>query len=96
MLTLGECSDWDISASERFDMLRQFVDYGLMHWGSDDQGVANTREFLLQWLSFLYRYVPLGLLEAMPAAAKMHHRPPPFFGRSDLETLLASPVVSGA
>lgn len=89
---IKENRDWDISATERFDLLKDFVNFGLMHWGSDDQGVATTREFLLQWLSFLHRYVPIGLLEVMPP--KLHQRPPPFFGRSDFETLLASPVVN--
>ena len=26
---------WDISSHERMDILRQFTDYGLEHWGSD-------------------------------------------------------------
>ena len=26
---------WDISSSERFDMLQDFVNFGLEHWGSD-------------------------------------------------------------
>ena len=39
-------------------------------------------------LSFTYRYVPVGLLERLPA--KMNDRPYPFKGRDDLETLLAS------
>lgn len=52
------------------------------------QGVENTRTFLLNWLSFLHRYIPVGLLERLPS--KINDRPPPFCGRSDLETLLAS------
>jgi tRNA-dihydrouridine synthase 3 len=51
--------------------------------------VANTRRFLLEWLSFLHRYVPVGLLERLPVG--IHQRPPNYVGRSDLETLLSSP-----
>jgi tRNA-dihydrouridine synthase 3 len=54
---IKEQRHWDISSSERLDMLRQFTNYGLMHWGSDTQGVATTRRFLLEWLSFLHRSV---------------------------------------
>lgn len=36
----------DPSSSERMDMLRSFVNYGLDHWGSDTQGVENTRRFV--------------------------------------------------
>ncbi|KAI8878100.1 FMN-linked oxidoreductase [Backusella circina FSU 941] len=81
---------WDISSNERFDMLKRFRDYGLEHWGSDSQGVNTTRRFLCEWQSFLYRYIPLGLLEHPPQ--HMNERPPPFQGRNDLETLMASPV----
>ena len=28
---------WDISSSERLDILRKFVHYGLEHWGSDNK-----------------------------------------------------------
>ncbi|KAJ3362942.1 tRNA-dihydrouridine(47) synthase [NAD(P)(+)]-like protein [Allomyces javanicus] len=79
---------WDISSSERLDMLRQFTSYGLEHWGSDTQGVNNTRRFLLELLSFTHRYIPVGLLEVLPQ--KMNERPPRFVGRNDLETLMAS------
>jgi tRNA-dihydrouridine synthase 3 len=63
--------------------------YGLEHWGSDQQGVSTTRRFLLEWLSFLNRYVPAGLVESPPQ--RMNQRPPLYFGRCDLETLLSSP-----
>mmetsp|Transcript_21392 Transcript_21392/g.50927 ORF Transcript_21392/g.50927 Transcript_21392/m.50927 type:complete len:701 (-) Transcript_21392:22-2124(-) len=90
---IKEKRDWDISATERLDILKDFVKHGLEHWGSDQQGINNTRRFLLEWLSFLYRYVPVGLLEVLPQ--KMNQRPPLYMqGRSDLETLFLSPHSS--
>lgn len=71
---IKERRHWDISASERLDMLKEFVKCGLEHWGSDQQGLNSTRRFLLEWLSFLYRYIPVGLLEVVPQ--NMNQRPP--------------------
>ena len=82
---------WDIRSAERLEMLRRHVRYGLEHFGSDTAGVERTRRFLLEWLSFLCRYVPVGLLAELPP--RMNDRPPAFVGRDDLETLMASPAV---
>ncbi|KAK6635432.1 hypothetical protein RUM44_000683 [Polyplax serrata] len=89
---IKEQRNWDISSGERFDIIKKFVNYGLDHWGSDTMGVELTRKFTLEWLSFLYRYIPVGLLERPPQ--RINERPPKYFGRNDLETLMASPNCS--
>ena len=46
------------------------------------------RRFLLEWLSFLHRYIPAPLLEVTPQ--RLHWRAPAYVGRNELETLLSS------
>lgn len=36
----------------------------------------------------LHSYIPVGLLERLPQ--RINERPPPYYGRNDLETLLSS------
>lgn len=86
---IKEHRDWDISSAERLELLKRFVSYGLTHWGTDTRGVESTRRFLLEALSFLYRYIPLGLMQGM-TPMKIGWRPPRYMGRNDLETLMAS------
>ena len=45
-------------------------------------------EYHWHQLSFLHRYVPVGVLERLPQ--RMNERVPKYHGRSDLETLLSS------
>ncbi|XP_043546227.1 tRNA-dihydrouridine(47) synthase [NAD(P)(+)]-like isoform X1 [Chiloscyllium plagiosum] len=89
---IKEQRHWDISSRERFEILQDFRNYGLEHWESDTQGVEKSRKFLLEWLSFLCRYIPIGLLERIPQ--KINERPPYYLGRDYLETLMASQNVS--
>lgn len=72
-------------------MLRSFVSAGHEHFGTDVKGIENTRRYLLEWLSFTHRYVPVGLLEVQRVGIQM--KSPAFYARSDLEQLLASPDV---
>ncbi|KAG9238079.1 tRNA-dihydrouridine(47) synthase [NAD(P)(+)] [Amylocarpus encephaloides] len=78
----------DKSSSERLGYIEKFVRYGLDTWGSDEVGVGTTRRFLLEWLSFACRYVPVGILDHLPPS--LQDRPPAYKGRDDMETLLAS------
>lgn len=78
----------DKSGTERLAYIEKFVRNGLEAWGSDEIGVGTTRRFLLEWLSFACRYVPVGILEHLPP--NIQDRPPSFRGRNELETLLSS------
>lgn len=78
----------DKSSSERLRYIESFCRFGLEAWGSDEVGVGQTRRFLLEWLSFACRYVPVGLLEVLPP--NIQDRPPRYKGRDELETLMAS------
>jgi tRNA-dihydrouridine synthase 3 len=89
MTEIKEQRHWDISANERLDLFKDFCQYGLEHWGSDSMGVEKTRRYLLEWMSYTHRYVPIGLLE-QNVVPKLHLRPMRYVGRSDLETKLAS------
>jgi tRNA-dihydrouridine synthase 3 len=84
---IKERRDWDISSKERFEILQKFVSYGFELWGTDDYGLEQTRRYLLEWLSFLHRYVPVGLTEVIPA---MNSRPDAYVGRDELEILMSS------
>ncbi|XP_069770443.1 tRNA-dihydrouridine(47) synthase [NAD(P)(+)]-like [Narcine bancroftii] len=88
---IKEQRHWDISSRERFEILHDYSNFALEHWGSDTQGVEKSRRFLLEWLSFLCRYIPVGLLEQTPQ--KINDRPPYYLGRDYLETLMASQNV---
>lgn len=85
---IKEQRHWDISSGERLNILKDFVRIGLEHWGSDTKGVETTRRFLLEWLSYTCRYIPVGLLDVIPQ--QLNWRPPSYYCRDDLETLMAS------
>ncbi|KAK7352061.1 hypothetical protein VNO80_17477 [Phaseolus coccineus] len=85
---IKEQRNWDISSGERLNILKDFVNFGLEHWGSDTKGVETTRRFLLEWLSYTFRYIPVGLLDVVPQ--RLNWRPPSYYGRDELETLMAS------
>ena len=52
------------------------------HFGTDTTGVNTTRRYLCEALSFMHRYIPIGLLEVLPP--KLNDRAPAFRGRDEL------------
>ncbi|QPG74479.1 hypothetical protein FOA43_001809 [Brettanomyces nanus] len=79
----------DKSASERLDIVKNYAHYAVDHWGSDEFGINTARRYMCEFLSFTYRYIPVGILERLPP--KLNQRPPPWKGRNELESLLGSP-----
>lgn len=71
-------------------MLQKYVNYGLLHWGSDTKGIECTRRFFLEWMSFLYRYIPYGVLADPPQKIQQRPETDNYLGRDDLETLMTS------
>lgn len=87
---IKEGKTYDISSQERFEMLQKYVNYGLTHWGSDTKGVETTRRFFLEWQSFLYRYVPYGILAKPPQKIQQRPEHDTYLGRDEVETLMTS------
>jgi tRNA-dihydrouridine synthase 3 len=87
---IKEQKTYDVSSKERFEMLQKYCNYGLTHWGSDTKGVETTRRFFLEWQSFLYRYVPYGILANPPQKIQQRPENDTYLGRDDLETLMSS------
>lgn len=88
---IKEKKDYDISSSERIEILRNFVEFGFIHWGSDEKGVNTIREFLCHHLTFMSRYVPVHCCEEGGFVPSLKARP--FEGicyRDEMEKLLAS------
>ncbi|KAJ3128931.1 tRNA-dihydrouridine(47) synthase [NAD(P)(+)]-like protein [Nowakowskiella sp. JEL0407] len=83
---------WDIRSGERLEVLKDFAKFGIEQWGSDTQGINTTRRFMLEQISFMHRYIPVGLLDVLPQ--KINERPPTFYGRDALETMMGSTNVA--
>lgn len=78
----------DKSATERLEYMKQFANFAVEHWGSDEYGVEVARRYMCEFISFTHRYIPVGILERLPP--KLNERPPKWKGRNELETLLGS------
>ena len=88
---IKEKIDYDISSSERIDILREYAEYGLTHWGSDEKGVSTVRDFMCHHLTFMSRYVPVHCCLEKNLVPSLKTRP--YEGicyRDEMEKLLAS------
>ena len=92
---IKERRDWDISASERLDIIKDFVNFGLMHWGSDYKGITTVRDFLCHHLTFMNKYVPVHCLQKcnLPVSIKNHFDSKCMCYRDQMEELLGSDKI---
>ena len=82
-----EKRDWDISSSERLDILRDFCKYGLDHWGSDSRA-SRGRGGFVGVARFLHRHTPSVCWRCCRSASKNGRLL--LLDANDLETLMAS------
>ncbi|EDO15602.1 hypothetical protein Kpol_483p21 [Vanderwaltozyma polyspora DSM 70294] len=78
----------DKSSTERLEILRDYAQFSMEHWGTDEYGIAQCRRFFCEFMSFFHRYIPIGICERYPV--QLNERPPNWVGRDDLETLMGS------
>ncbi|CDO92154.1 unnamed protein product [Kluyveromyces dobzhanskii CBS 2104] len=78
----------DKSATERLEILKDYCQFAMDHWGTDQYGISQCRRYFCDFMSFYHRYVPMGICERYPVL--LNERPPNWKGRNDLETLLGS------
>jgi tRNA-dihydrouridine synthase 3 len=77
---------WDITAEERVELYRHYVDLAREHWGRDAHGDERVRQFLRWHAGFWCRYAPQRPDGSWPS---MQQRESDFIPRSPLEALLA-------
>lgn len=77
---------WDITAEERIEIYRHYVELARDHWGRDAHGDERVRQFLRWHAGFWCRYAPQRPDGSWPS---MQQRESGFIPRSPLEALLA-------
>lgn len=82
----------DKSSTERLDILRDYTQFAMEHWGTDEYGIQQCRRFFCEFMSFFHRYIPMGICERYPVL--LNERPPNWTGRDELETQMGSSDVS--
>lgn len=82
----------DKSSVERLDILKDYAQFAMEHWGTDMYGIAQSRRYFCEFMSFFHRYVPMGICERYPVY--LNERPPHWVGRDDMETLMGSTDVN--
>ncbi|CAI4035298.1 hypothetical protein SMKI_12G4490 [Saccharomyces mikatae IFO 1815] len=82
----------DKTSAERLDILKDYAQFSMEHWGTDEYGISQCRRFFCEFMSFFHRYVPMGICERYPV--KLNERPPNWCGRDELETLMGSTDVN--